>query len=273
MRRFGVVLLALALVGLAGCQTAGPSQAAQDAAREALSKEVEVGKAALAKLAGTYGVVKDREATEFLNLYLKSLALYVERQNLPYQVAILDTDQVNAYSLPGGYILITRGALRAIREPGALAGVLAHELGHINRNHLVNAVKIRVQYSALETLARVLAGSRQLITASINQINDKIQEKLFLEGFAADSEYEADAYAASLLAAAGIDSTAYLRFLEELSTQVSTDDLADIDRTHPPLSTRTARLQPLIEPGLPPLEVTPGFQAFLETIHPRENQP
>lgn len=266
---WGFLCVASLCATLGGCQTT-PSAVANAGASEALAKEIEVGKAALAKLTGTYGLWQNREATNYLNLYIKALATYVERQELPYQVAILDTDQINAYSLPGGYILITRGALKAVETPGALAGILAHELGHINKSHLANAVKIRVQYSTLESLARFLAGSRQLITATMNQINDQIQEKLFLEGFSADLEFDADAYAVDLLQAAGIDAQDYVDYLASLQHDVDTSALSDIDRTHPPLSTRLDRLQPHLEVGLPPLIPTQGFQEFKKQILSRE---
>ena len=90
--------------------------------RETVQKEIEVGRAALSKIAGTYGILRDDDATAYLNKFLQSLALYTERQELEYFAGILETDQVNAYSLPGGYVLVTLGALKTLDSPGALAG-------------------------------------------------------------------------------------------------------------------------------------------------------
>ena len=102
----------------------------QEKILEFAEKEIEVGRAVFAKLAGKYGIVRNEAATKYLNKLGKSLALYTERQELEYFFAILNTEEINGYALPGGYILITLGALKQIKEPGALAGILAHELGH-----------------------------------------------------------------------------------------------------------------------------------------------
>jgi len=210
-----LVLVGLWAVLLLGCATTGvPSGTADEA--QAIRQEIEVGKAALAKISGAYGVIHDREATAYLTSYLQSLALYAERQGLTYRCVILASEQVNAYSLPGGYVAITLGALRQIQQPGELAGILAHELGHINKRHILNHVKIQVRKDFLETLGRIIAGSRLVITGSIDQINEKIAERLFLEGYGSEQEYEADLYAVDLLQSLGLEASSYASFLTRL---------------------------------------------------------
>ena len=118
------LFLLLSLASCAGGPEAAPSpestpqesKSSQELAAE-VAKENEVGEAAFAKLAGQYGIVRDESATAYLNKYLQSLALYVERQELTYRAAILDTEQVNAFALPGGYILGTLGTLQQVESP------------------------------------------------------------------------------------------------------------------------------------------------------------
>jgi len=232
----------------------------------ATQQEIEVGKAALAKIAGAYGVVHDRDATAYLTQYLQSLALFVERPSLQYRCVILATEQINAYSLPGGYICITLGALRAIRDPGELAGVLAHELGHINKRHILDHVQIEVKKDFWETLGNIIAGSRMVITVTINQINDQIAERLFLEGFAAPQEFEADAYAVNLLQQLDLDARPYVEFLVRLEAGTSGNALENLDKTHPPLTKRVEAMHGLLSDSHKPYPRTPEFDRFLEII-------
>lgn len=233
---------------------------------QALKQEIEVGKAALAKVAGAYGVVHDRPATEYLNKMLKSLALYVGRQGLEYRAVILASEQVNAYSLPGGYVCVTLGALKKIQEPGELAGVLAHELGHINLRHILEHVKIETRKDFWETLAHIIAGSRMVITGAIDQINDQIAERLFLEGYAAQEEFQADKYAVELLQSVGIEAGAYAVFLTRLESATDHQDLENLDKTHPPLEARLAAMKSLLREGGRPLPHTAEFDSFMQIV-------
>jgi len=189
----------------------------------------------------------------------------VERPSLQYRCVILATEQVNAYSLPGGYVCITLGALKAMREPGELAGVLVHELGHINKSHILKYVKIQVRKDFWETLGRIIAGSRMVITGTINQINDQIGERLFLEGYAAPQEFEADAYAVNLLQLLDLDARPYVDFLGRLEAMGNTEK-ENLDKTHPPLSKRIEALQPLLTDSHKPYPRTTEFEKFLEII-------
>lgn len=261
IRRAAIRAFPVLLVVLASCQSVPD---AETIAAE-VEKEREVGEAAVAKLVGQYGLVQDQEATEFLNLYLQSLALYAQRQELLYRAAILDTAQVNAFALPGGYILVTLGTLQAIETPGALAGVIAHELGHVDERHILENVTISVEYSPAETLARLLAGGRQIINTSMAQVNDAIEERLFLEGYLSDDEYEADEYGVNLLQTLGISAVDYRDFLASLGEHGG-EETENLDATHPPLSERVARIDSIIEPTLPRLEPTDAFRAFLDRV-------
>lgn len=294
------VLAILVLMGSAGCATTGGTGGSVETDRDGASstgvveqqpprdgdssrggqprdaatieaeaaKEQEVGQAAFAKLDGQYGVVTDTAATAYLNKYLQSLSLFVERQEIPYRAAILNTSEINAYALPGGYIFVTLGTLQQVQTPGELAGILAHELGHVQHRHVLDQVTIEVGYDFAETLARFLAGGRQVVNTAMAQVNDAIEERLFLEGYQADDEYEADRFALEFLHSLGISAQDYVSFLTRLGEhQVEADaSLDNLDATHPPLDERLKRLRPMVNPDLPPLEPTDQFNQFRSTI-------
>lgn len=261
-----VLLILLVLAGCAGTPEPAVEGASGPDPAE-VAKEVEVGEAAFAKLAGQFGVVRDAEATEYLNKYLQSLAFFVERQELTYHAAILDTEQINAYALPGGYIFVTLGTLQRVESPGELAGILAHELGHVQYKHILDNVNIEVEYSAVETLARVLAGGRQIVNTAMAQINDAIEERLFLEGYNVEDEYEADAYAVNYLEGLGISADPYHQFLVRLSED-SSDAMENLGATHPPLRERLQRIDELrsTDAALQQLEATDEFREFRDRI-------
>ena len=265
MRACPLVLVLGACALLAGCATqASPKASPSELRADEVRKEMEVGEAALARIAGERGVVRDEESTVYLTTFLRSLALFSSRQELTYHAAILDEDAPTAYSLPGGYVLVSKGLLRSVQSPGALAGVLAHELGHVDMRHVLENVTIQVSMSPLETLARFLAGSRQVITGAIDQVNDKIEERLFIEGFAASDEYAADAYALRLLQALGLSAEDYVSYLKSLEAREGEVELEALDRTHPPLARRVEALEASIERGLPPVRSDEGFQRLRE---------
>jgi beta-barrel assembly-enhancing protease len=269
MRSVKKVFLLLSLLSLLmSCKTMEEIKADQSKQKqlETVYKEVEIGKAVFAKLAGKYGILRDNETTEYLNKFGKTLALYTERQELDYFFGILATDKVNAYALPGGYILISIGALKRIDNPSALAGVISHELGHVNLKHILQQVKIQVSYNFWEILARFLAGPRQLVTNVVGQISDKIEEQLFMKGLSTDNEFEADRYAVTLLQALNISPEPYINYMKNLEKEEGNKDLEVLDKTHPKINDRMVKLSPSLTQGLPTLKITDQFKKFKDKI-------
>jgi predicted Zn-dependent protease len=88
-----------------------------------------------------FGVVQDAAIHKYVTLVGLTLAKQSERPNLPWTFIVLDTDGVNAFASPGGYVHITRGALGLITNEAELAGVLGHEIGHVVRKHTINALR------------------------------------------------------------------------------------------------------------------------------------
>ena len=233
---------------------------------EVAEKEKEVGRAAFAKIAGKYGVLKNEEATSYLNKLGKSLALYTERQEIEYFFAILNTDQINAYSLPGGYILISKGTINSIDNQPALLGVLAHELGHINKKHILKRVKVEVRYNFFETLARIISGPTQVITNIANQISDQIEEELFIKGLDSEDEFEADRYALDLLQSLNINARDYIDYLSALSSYPDVKALENLDATHPKTEERIKKMEEYIIPDIDKLNDSENFLKFKSLV-------
>ena len=122
----------------------------------------------------------------YVSLVGGALAQGSTRPALPWTFIVLDTDGVNAFAAPGGYVHITRGVLALIKNEAELAGVLGHEIIHITEKHTIRAIQKSkaVQMGAAETLS----GSSGLMQRAVTATYDNIVER----GFGRSEENEAD---------------------------------------------------------------------------------
>ena len=103
--------------------------------------EKQIGSDISAKLRDKYGVVQDKAVHKYVTLVGTVLASSSSRPNLDWTFVVLDTDGVNAFAAPGGFIHITRGALALMQNESELANVLGHEISHVTEKHTINAIK------------------------------------------------------------------------------------------------------------------------------------
>ncbi|MCS7308230.1 MAG: M48 family metalloprotease, partial [Aquificaceae bacterium] len=111
--------------------------------KEDVEAEVMFGRELAVKIVGTYPLLRDRELTMYVNKIGKYMTLYSNRPEVEFRFGILNTDHVNAYSAPGGYIFITKGCLMLVKDESELAGILAHEIAHVSERHIVKELNIR----------------------------------------------------------------------------------------------------------------------------------
>ncbi|WP_428623529.1 M48 family metalloprotease, partial [Sedimenticola sp.] len=158
------LLLAIAPVSDAGNYRARTSQSDAIVTQEDITADVEaeikVGREIAARILGRFGVLEDARLTRYVNLVGKSVALNASRPEIEFRFAILDTQSVNAYAAPGGYIFVTKGALDLMQDEAELAGVLAHEIAHVTEKHIVDELRIRGESkSSSAGIAALIGGS------------------------------------------------------------------------------------------------------------------
>jgi Zn-dependent protease with chaperone function len=160
----------------------------------------------------------------------------------PLRVRIYDIPIMNAFALPGGYIVLTRGLLREATEPGEVAGVLAHEIGHVAHHH-PEAQMIRI--AGMQVLISVATG-----TSGGNNASSLAGLAAILKS-SRDAEREADAYAAGMLSAARFDPMGLKHFFEKIlkeegkSSGSAFSNLGTVFSTHPVTTERIAQIKPL----------------------------
>jgi predicted Zn-dependent protease len=196
-----------------------------------------IGESVSLALTNQYGVVSDPKLTQYVVLVGQTIASRTGRADQPWVFGVLDTDTVNAYSGPGGYVWITRGAIFQMQDESELAGVLAHECGHVVKHHGLDAAK-----QAGFADAFVTAASSPSAPAQFNGATDKLVDVLVKQGFTQPQEFEADALSAKFTAAAGYDPDGFLHFLQRIR-QKQKEGAPNLFSTHPGIDDRIKRLQ------------------------------
>jgi predicted Zn-dependent protease len=207
-------------------------------------REVKIGRGIAANLLGAAAPVDDPELQIYVNRIGKWIALQTEKPHLPWHFAILDTETVNAFAIPGGYVFITRGLLLLMRDESELAGVLAHEISHVIKRHALKTMR-KGTWAKLGGEA-LTSGSGEDFQQVLN-----VGTELFSRGLDKKDEFMADYLGATLAARAGYDPYGLLAVLQTLSSVNPADDaVALMFKTHPSPEERMDRLTDFLDDKL-----------------------
>ncbi len=173
------------------------------------------------------------------------VALQSERPHLAWQFAVVDTSAVNAFAMPGGYVVVTSGMLDLLSTEAELAAVLAHEIAHVNRKHYLKAMEKSRSLSLVGDVAMFAGDVYQTKKGSSSDTdfyrNKVVAEKLlnttselYSKGLERGDEFEADSHAVTLVARAGYDPYAVAHVLQKLGSLSADDsDLQLLFNSHP----------------------------------------
>lgn len=236
---------------------------APEFAEDDVMAEVQFGREVAARVLGKFGLHDKEELTRYVNLVGKSVAAFTGRPELDFRFGVLDTDSINAYAAPGGYVFVTRGALREMQGEAQLAAVLAHEIAHIDQRHIVSELNVRASGdSPVAGFARFMGGAGDPTKMAFLKTVDKAVEILFERGYRAEDEREADRTAAAYLAISGYDPDALASYLERVKEKKG-EDMSVLRRTHPPFEERINALRETIaEEGLEGQDYNKGRGRF-----------
>ncbi|MGO9409194.1 MAG: M48 family metalloprotease [Spirochaetia bacterium] len=211
-------------------------------------QEYYIGRAVAANILATRKVYDNKAATDYLNVLERSLAIYSDRPETfgGYHVLIMDSDEINAFSAPGGLILVSRGLLRCAQNEDEVAAILAHETSHVVLKHGLNAIAEARKTEAWKNLgvaaANTAGGSnvQQLTDIFKDSIGD-IVHTLVDKGYSRDQEFDADKMALSIMRNAGYDPRAFEGMLKVMETRLKPGGL-DFAKTHPDPKDRIAKV-------------------------------
>jgi len=209
------VILALPLMGLGGCSTNPATGKSSFTAFMSPEKEKAVGAKEHPKIIEQFGGVYDAPELGFYVARIGGkLAGYSELPDLDYTFTILNDQKVNAFAVPGGYVYITRGLLAIATDEAEMAGVLAHEIGHLVARHTAQrysatmATNIGLQVlGVLGSVAGAPTGTGQLASYGAHAA---------LQSYSREQELEADRLGVRYLSRAGYDPDSMTGFFHKL---------------------------------------------------------
>ncbi|MFT5182512.1 MAG: putative Zn-dependent protease, partial [Alphaproteobacteria bacterium] len=236
-------LMGLALL-LAGCSVNPATGERNFTAFMSPEDELRVGREQHPKILQEFGGAYDHaRATAYVNAVGQKLARRSDLPDLKYTFTVLDSDVINAFALPGGFVYISRGLLALANTEAEIAGVLAHEIGHVTARHSAQRYSSSVVAGLGTALLGVVVGGG---AAQLGQQGAAV----YLQGYSRDQEFEADKLGVRYLARTGYETRSMASFLASLQAysalEAKTSGLGDpasrynIMSTHPRTGDRVA---------------------------------
>jgi len=240
--------------GVIDQNTARAIQASSEAMGKALEEitpeqEYYIGRAVGANILSTYKIWDGNpRLTAYANQICNAIVINSPRPDIynGYHVMLLDTDEINAFATSGGHIFITRGLTSSAKSEDALAGVIAHEVAHIQLQHSLKAIRTSRVTQALMVTGSSAAGAAGYnlgeLTDIFNESVGEIVTTLVNNGYSQSQEFDADTTALGLLAATGYRPSGLLDMLRELE-KTQQGKSGGFTKTHPSPASRISNVE------------------------------
>jgi len=202
-------------------------------------QEYYVGLSVAATILTKYKPLEHKRSKQYVNVMGKVLA---QASDTPetfggYHFMVLDTDEINALSAPGGFIFVTKGLLKCCKTEDAMASVLAHEIAHVQRKHGLQAIQSSRITEGVTTL--VLAGTSTFSSSALADLTNTfdgtisdITTTMIESGYSREAEDEADHDAVIIMQRIGYDPNAFVDVLKIMKERIKPDSKG-FAKTHP----------------------------------------
>jgi predicted Zn-dependent protease len=205
-------------------------------------EEIALGQKLAANLLGAVPLSKSKSRQRYVNRVGRWLAMQTERPDLPWTFGVLDSDSINAFAVPGGYVFVTEGLLRTMHSESELAGVLAHEISHVVQKHHLKALQKSAGLGLLTevAVASVDNGNKRMAVDKVVNAGTE----LYARGLDKGDEYAADRAGVVVAARAGYEPYGLVAVLQTLEQLGGGDSrLSLLFKTHPAPQDRLKRLE------------------------------
>lgn len=201
------------------------------------AEEVAIGRQIAGNLLGAAPLVQDKKLQKYVNNVGRWVADMSERPDLAWHFGVIDTNDINAFAAPGGYIFITRGLYKLLNDEAELAGVLGHEIGHVTRKHHLKILqqgkmldlgsKLLGKQAGDDKISRLIGSGAEIVSRSLDK----------------GAEFEADRIGVVLATRAGYEPFGLPGVLQQIGhTSADDSSVALLFKTHPHPDERLAKL-------------------------------
>jgi hypothetical protein len=231
-------------------------------------QDIEIGKEVSRQAESQLQIINDRQASSYIDALGKKLAAHAPGEKYPYQFKIVNDTSINAFALPGGYVFVHRGAIEAADTEAQIAGVMAHEIGHVVLRHGTNQMsKSYLAQAPLAILGGVLGSNS--VGGVLSQLGVSFAASSLLLKYSRDAETQADLMGTQILHDSGYDPRAMVEFFEKIQAE-SKGRAVQFFSDHPNPENRISNVQKEIERlgGIPPNPVTdsPDFHTMKTAV-------
>lgn len=203
--------------------------------------ELTIGKSLARKGFSRFGLpIADKQVQKYINLVGSAVSRNSDRPDTPYYFVAISSPLYNAFACPGGIIFITTTLIKAMADESQLAGVLAHEVGHITGKHALKSIRRAKFFKGVGKITSATTGGEK--GELYEEMIGSLQTVLFDRGLDKNMEFEADVSGMDFAYRTGYDPRGIIEVLNVLKTKQSTaKKKGSWFSTHPPLKNRLAR--------------------------------
>jgi predicted Zn-dependent protease len=228
-------------------------------------EEIVLGEAVAVEAFSRFGGEYPNQAwNRYINLVGKTIVEVSDRPTLNFHFAILNSQEQNAFAAPGGYIFITVGLLKTLKNEAELGGVLAHEIAHVTKQHMLETIR---RGAVLGSVSELSLTAMKQDPKMFSSVIDEMTDLLFTKGLDKDKEFEADVVGVEYAYRTGYNPKGLKDYLQTLAKEEGHAE-SRFFTTHPSTTERISKINAVLTSysdiqGLPFL--TARFQQYLKT--------
>ncbi|MBF0121911.1 MAG: M48 family metalloprotease [Candidatus Omnitrophica bacterium] len=222
---------------LSGCATINPATGKQEFLILTTPAEVMLGQEVNASLQGSEKFSKNKADLRRLSRIGQKVVQVSDRQDYQYQFYLIDKDEMNAFTVPGGHVYFYTGLLRALHSDDEVAAVLAHEIGHCAAHHVAKKFQMSLGYNIIGSM--VFGSIQNELAVRIAKLGADTLMNIGMSAYSREDEYQADRLGVKYMYLAGFDPNGMITTFEVLGKASKGDDNDwMLLRSHPRLSDR-----------------------------------
>jgi len=240
-----MVSFVLVVLGFSGCASLGtynPATGQREFIFVSAETEIAMGQDLHKRLTDEFPLLEGQALDERIRRIGQALASISDRQDYAYRFFVIDKEDLNAFTTPGGYVYIYRGLAESLNDDDAIAAVLAHEVGHCAARHIAKRFQAALGYNLIGGIIFTQLGDQsqawQIARMSTNAVTD-----LIFKAFSRQDEYQADALGIRYMYLAGYDVNGMMRAFEFLQEKSKGSQMPAYLRTHPYIEDRIAAVR------------------------------